>query len=713
MNNVSEHKNLSIGDGGELLIRENAVDDVLDEEMEKDPVLRDYFEGDWEKYGFHSVFDGFTAFYEKLQKAGFTDRQKDTIFTRAGIVGWSEKSKDDKTLLYRQAKGAIKDKQKKSKGTKEEEEEFKRKAHFEIDGGLYLEILTTEEQYQFAYLNDDGNVELQDIVGDVAPVELLRTQEGELAGIVKMPNEGIVSCELLNANDLLKKIKEHITSYCDMADRDSELCSYYALFTWFYKKTNTVGYLRFLADTGKGKSRMQTVIGHLCFYPTSAGGSGSFSGMMRIHERWHGTLLIDEGDTKGDKNSQQIKYLNLGLEAGKYYILSDKKNPRYQQVFDPFGPKIIGMREHFRDNATESRLLSISPYETTNENIPILLDKAYEEKTRNLRNEIARFVLAHWNDVDGERMISFKGMGIEPRLQQLAMPLSIIFQLWEEGKEKFKSYITARQKELRKDRALSWTGSMFNLVYAVANGDEELGDDFATFYDGGEIEAITPSMVAKLMNTSTRAATDALRSIGFDVERRWITLHMQMDEEKRKTKKKQVRTYVVPNEKTWREIIQRYYYSEDEENPETDTEIPDVLRSIKFVDDVGETVTTVTSVTNDESVTDKTDVTDIGTPKEEKEFSGKQAKEKPTRTVEDGLLEKGESLKTLIMSFVTDASKRDDRGAMVVASVNRIARDQGLEKGEVKAAIDRIIQEGELVISQDDYGEKFVKVPEF
>ena len=71
----------------------------------------------------------------------------------------------------------------------------------------------------------------------------------------------------------------------------------------------------------------------------------------------------------------------------------------------------------------------------------------------------------------------------------------------------------------------------------------------------------------------------------------------------------------------------------------------------------------------------------------------------------------GESQKTLIRSFVTDASKRDDRGAMVVDLVNRLAIDRGYETKEVKAAIDRMIQEGELLISQDDCGE-FVKVPE-
>jgi len=69
-----------------------------------------------------------------------------------------------------------------------------------------------------------------------------------------------------------------------------------------------------------------------------------------------------------------------------------------------------------------------------------------------------------------------------------------------------------------------------------------------------------------------------------------------------------------------------------------------------------------------------------------------------------------ESLKTLIRSFVTNVSNQDERGAMILSSVNRIAKDQGLEKGEVKAAIDRMIQEGELEIAQEDHGE-FVKFP--
>lgn len=538
--------------------------------------------------------------------------------------------------------GAIEEEEEEEK----EKEEFKRKAYFEKDDKLYLEILTSDEKYKFVYLNDSGKVELVDAVDDVLPVELPRTKEGELAFIVKMPDEGIANCEVLAEDKLLDRIKKHIKNYCDMPEMDIELCSFYTLFTWFYKKTNTVGYLRFLADTGKGKSRILTVVSDICFYPTSASGSSSFSGMMRTNERWHGTLVIDEADITGEKETQVIKYLNAGFEAAKYFTLSDKLDPSRQEVFDPFSPKVIGMREHFRDVATEGRLLSISPHETTRDDIPILLNDRYYEEARKLRNEIARFVLAHWHVVDGEQMLSFKGKGIEPRLQQLAMPLSIIFQLWPGGEGIFRNYIENRQKELKKDRAQSWEGSMFNLVYAVAKGDEELSDDFGSFYRGDEIQAFTPSMVAKATNTTAKNATRTLRSIGFEVERRYITFDVQIDEENSKEKKKRVRAYVVPNGRAWREIIRRYYYSlDEEESKNTSIEIPEVLQSLKYVDPVPSSVPSGLSVLKDEGDnevgTDGTDGTLTGTGAIKKQKGNNSQTEKPTPYVNIGDLEEG------------------------------------------------------------------------
>ena len=366
---------------------------------------------------------------------------------------------------------------------------------------------------------------------------------------------------------------------------------------------------------------MLTVVSDICFYPTSAGGSSSFSGMMRTQEYWHGTLVMDEADWTGDKESSIVKYLNAGFERDKYFILSNKNDPSKQEVFDPFSTKIIAMREPFRDNATEGRLLSISPHETTKASIPILLGKEYYEEAAELRNEIARFVLVHWNDVDGEKMLDFRGLGIEPRLQQLAKPLSIIFQMWNDGEEIFKRYILKRQKELKKERAQSWDGSMFNFVYAVSIGEEDVLSDFDSYYnqDTGDIPVITPNMVGKAFNTSARTATKTLKRIGFDVERRHITIYRKLELDKYAEKDQVVRAYVVPEEQRWREIVQRYYYDEDANNGDYDIEIPEILKS-KTYTRVSRSVTSGTSVTKDEKpVTDVTDVTQYITRQEKNE----------------------------------------------------------------------------------------------
>jgi hypothetical protein len=157
--------------------------------------------------------------------------------------------------------------------------------------------------------------------------------------IVGLPDETIQEAKLLQPVALYDKVKSHIGKYVDLAELDLDLCTMYVLFTWFYRKVNTVAYLRFLADTGKGKTRGKKVIGDLCFYPLYASGASSFSGIARTQQQWRGTLVIDEADFAGEKESQITKYLNLGFERGQYYILSDKQDPRSQDYFDGLCPK--------------------------------------------------------------------------------------------------------------------------------------------------------------------------------------------------------------------------------------------------------------------------------------------------------------------------------------------------------------------------------------
>jgi len=455
------------------------------------------------------------------------------------------------------------------------------RSNFILDEGVpYFQVDFGDGQYRFAHLV--GNeVQFRDLVGDYVP-QPLPLVDGKPLRLVIMPDSEVANASLHSPVELFERLKRHLTHYLDLALLDFELCIYYIIFTWFSPKVDTLGYLRLLGDTGKGKSRALKVIGDLTFYPIIASGASTFSGIARTKQKFKGTLIIDEADIAGDASHQLIKYFNLGFERGKIFILSDKKNPRQQDYFDPFCSKVIAMRQPFRDNATEGRLLSISMHETGSKTIPIILPHNYEVETQKLRNEITRFVLQHWHEVDGDKMIDLSYLNIEPRLKQLAMPLSIIFQLWPEGKERFIEYLSKRQQEVRQIRATSWDGTLVNTVIQIAQGELDLPLEFQQYKgENGMPTAVTPGMVAKTTGSTAKTATERLSGCGFELEIKRVKV---ADTKKTKT----VRAYSAPNGKAWQEILSRYYLNNDDEIPD----VPSNLRGRFFMD-----VTEITDVT--------------------------------------------------------------------------------------------------------------------
>lgn len=439
--------------------------------------------------------------------------------------------------------------------------------YFEDEERLYLDV-KTENGYMFCYL-DDGKVKFTDEIIrqnnllHIKPRELPWVDGSDLP-IVKLPTEEIKNLEIPAAETLFEEIKSHLAKYIDAPEKDIELFSYYVLFTWFYLKVDVLPYLRLLADTGKGKSRIRKVVGDICFYPVYVGGSSSFSGMFRYNEQWHGTLIIDEADIQGGEENKFIKYLNLGFEKGQPFILTDKQNPKKQEFFDPFSPKIIAMRKNFNDDATEGRCLSISPHELTNKDIPIVLPPEYEQETEKIRNKIALFTMKNWSEVDGSKMISYADLGLEARLQQLAMPLSIIFQVWADGDKKFREYMKYRQEEIKKDRSESWSGSIFNAALELATTQDS---------EGNYPEYIGSKDIADIIGTTAKKVGDALRAIGFEKESK----NIYTDDGKRR----HYNTWVVNSSQKWKEIITRYYYDPENNNW---IDIPKALKGSKYID---------------------------------------------------------------------------------------------------------------------------------
>lgn len=443
------------------------------------------------------------------------------------------------------------------------------------EDAIYLSVMDKAGWPMFAYMENDQISYAPSIQKDGKEIypQQLPVSNGSYVPIVGVPiKEFIDEAPNIEAEDLFELIHNHMRMYIDAPDTDIEMFTHFLMFTWFYKKLNTTPYLRFIGDTGKGKSRFLKVVSDLCFYPITAEGASSTSGILRFKEKWHGTLKIDEADFNGGAESEIIKYLNLGFEEDHPFIKTNIANHKEQEFFDPFGPKIIAMRNPFKDMATEGRLLSFSPRETTRKDIPSNLPPEYKENVDKIRGIITRFVLQNWKHVDPSKLIDCSDMEIEARLKQLTIPLSLTLQLMPDGEEKFKDYITRRQDEVREVRSQAWEGTVFNYVLNLATGEEEPQSEFAQYSMDGGILAVTPSMVAKHFGVGTKTTSQTLASIGMTTEQKTVRLQ---------TGSKKTRLYVVPDENVWHEIIQRYYYV-DADSGDSNPQCPEVLKSRRY-----------------------------------------------------------------------------------------------------------------------------------
>ncbi|MDD1673921.1 MAG: hypothetical protein LUP99_05885 [Methanomicrobiales archaeon] len=444
---------------------------------------------------------------------------------------------------------------------KEKKPEVKCRAWGELAGQLFFTVRTRAGQYFFASFKDGALTFSETLTlpyGVVHPQPLPISRDGESIPIVGIPlRENMESSNGIAPEALFITLKDHLTRYIDVKSLDMEMIIHYILLTWFQGKVSTIPYLRLLGDTGKGKSRILDAVADLCFLPIIASGQSTSSGIMRYKELWHGTLRIDEADLKdGDTTHELIKYLNLGFERNRFFIKTDKMDPKQQEIFDPFCAKIIGMRQPFTDNATEGRVLSISPEETTRVDLPVLLPVNYSDEVDRLRGVLARFALEHWHEVKGDKMVDLSDEEIEARIKQLALPLSIVLQLFPDGEERFRIYIRERQMEVIRTRAASWEGQLFNTAVDLALGDADPPEGYSGYTDReGMLQAVTAAMLAKSMGTSPKDVNQAMKGIGFVVEMPHIIIGGQ---------RKTARALKLESEKRWIEASKRYRIEQTE-----------------------------------------------------------------------------------------------------------------------------------------------------
>jgi len=371
----------------------------------------------------------------------------------------------------------------------------------QIEGGKFLQYYKENANTKTISWFMDGDVR-------IAPLD----SEEVTLGAVRLPSG---TAEYGDTFRLLKEIEAHIYRYLDMADSFRKFASYYILLSWLYDRFNTLPYLRFIGDTGCGKSRALDVCGGLCYKATSASGCITPAPIYRMLKRWAGTIILDEADLQNsDEYHEVTKILNCGFERNRPVIRAVKDNPENLQILPTYGPKVFATRRRFKDTALEARCLTEIMQETTREDIPATLNNAFYKEEGELRNKLLLFRLRNYDRVNADNRVILELKGIEPRLRQISACFASLFAGQPEVLADYQAFITHHQRELIEQRASTIYGQVVEkLVSLIESHTLDTFDSLDT-----TLIPISAGDIAESLNMTPQAIGQILKTLGLQTK---------------------------------------------------------------------------------------------------------------------------------------------------------------------------------------------------
>jgi hypothetical protein len=225
--------------------------------------------------------------------------------------------------------------------------------------------------------------------------------------------------------ELLADIRAFLHRYMDLSPLFEQIAAHYVLLTWVHDAFGELPYLRLRGEYGTGKTRGLLAIGSLCYRPFFASGASTTSPIFHTLNSFGGTLILDEADLPySDARADLVKILNNGTVKGMPVLRTvvNRHKEFNPAAFKVFGPKIIAMRESFRDQALESRFLTEETgMRPLRSDIPIHLPASLKEEALELRNRLLHFRFCEFFKVKTDPSALVEG--IEPRLNQSALSL--------------------------------------------------------------------------------------------------------------------------------------------------------------------------------------------------------------------------------------------------------------------------------------------------
>jgi hypothetical protein len=266
--------------------------------------------------------------------------------------------------------------------------------------------------------------------------------------VIKLPSEvgSYATVEML-----YRDISQFIKEYVSLPPKFLAVSSAYVMMSWLYDKFQVVPYLRVIGDWGTGKSRFLEVVGSICYRPIMYTGSASNASIFRMIADISGTMLLDEADfQESEKHTDIVKLLNAGHKKGGAVQRAEanaKNNTFTIKTFPVFGPKVIGSRERWKDNALESRCLTHVMLTKQSVNKPVGLPDSFEDEARRLRNNLLKFRFENYNQIElNENTVTDLTI---PRIRQCMLPITTIAELINDPE--VKSDILSFGKDIEED----------------------------------------------------------------------------------------------------------------------------------------------------------------------------------------------------------------------------------------------------------------------
>jgi hypothetical protein len=299
------------------------------------------------------------------------------------------------------------------------------------DGRLCEMCFNGKESFFIVYDQSSGRIEKLSEVGD-GEIVYRPLNSLEVGRIVVLPSD---IEEYGSDSELFNQIYDFLSRYHYSPNEwEKKLDALYAMLTWVYDVLPIVPYRKITGPKGSGKSTWLKVMGSICYRGLFISGASSEASLLRLVDRWRGTLLIDEADL-GDTSffSTLVKALNIGFDKRMgYFTRCEKDDPSYVDSFYVFGPKIAVTREPFSDDALESRFITTRPFKQP---FARFLGQTFEREAEKLRNKLLLWRLRNYSKIkDKVSMLEdpslhqsvFGDRGVDARAAQILLPLLVL-----------------------------------------------------------------------------------------------------------------------------------------------------------------------------------------------------------------------------------------------------------------------------------------------